>query len=43
LNPIHDKPANEISEVYALLDVMKVIKIKESELKQKELIKARKC
>lgn len=30
------KPTPEISEVYALLDVMKAIKIKESQLKKKE-------
>ena len=31
------KPTGEISEVYALLDVMKAIKIKESQSKKKEV------
>jgi len=33
LDPIHNNPNNEI---YALLDIMKAIKIKESQLKQKD-------
>jgi len=33
------KPTAEISEVHALLDVVKAIKIKESQLKEKRLIK----
>lgn len=30
----NQKPTDEVSEVYALLDVIKAIKIKESQLKQ---------
>lgn len=31
------EPTDEVSEVYALLDVMKAIKVKESQLKKKEI------
>jgi hypothetical protein len=35
--PVPKKSTAEISEVHALLDVMKAIKIKESQLKKKEI------
>jgi hypothetical protein len=36
---IPNKSNNEISEVHALLDIVKAIKIKESDLKQKKELK----
>jgi hypothetical protein len=35
----HNNPTNEISEVYALLSIMRAIEIKELQLKQKKSIK----